>query len=72
MTDAAQFLRGELREGDLALLRGQTYQHLGRICHLLEGSIACKRTHCDRRIVCDNCSELKFRRASAGVVTPAA
>jgi hypothetical protein len=72
MTEAAEFLKGELREGDLALLRGQTYQHLGRICHLLEGSIACERMHCDRRILCDDCSELKFRRASTGAATPVA
>ncbi|MEN6602707.1 MAG: Mur ligase family protein [Bryobacteraceae bacterium] len=72
MRDAAEFLKGELREGDLVLLRGQTYQHLGRICHLLEGSIACERTHCDRTIVCDDCSELKFRRTSANAAPPVA
>jgi UDP-N-acetylmuramoyl-tripeptide--D-alanyl-D-alanine ligase len=61
---AAEFLKSELREGDLALIRGQAFHHLGRICHLLEGAIGCTRAHCDRRILCDICASLKFRRAT--------
>ena len=61
---AAEFLKSELREGDLALIRGQTFHHLGRICYLLEGEISCKRAHCELRILCDDCAQLKFRRAT--------
>ena len=60
---AAEFLKSELRAGDLALLRGQAFHHLGRICYLLDGTIACTRTHCERRILCDDCELLKFRHA---------
>jgi UDP-N-acetylmuramoyl-tripeptide--D-alanyl-D-alanine ligase len=68
---AAGFLKSELREGDLALIRGQAFHHLGRICYLIEGAIGCTRAHCDRRILCDNCASLKFRRAPDEQVTPA-
>jgi UDP-N-acetylmuramoyl-tripeptide--D-alanyl-D-alanine ligase len=68
---AAEFLKSELRAGDLALLRGQTFHHLGRICYLIEGAIACTRTHCERRILCDDCDLLKFRRAPDDRITPA-
>jgi UDP-N-acetylmuramoyl-tripeptide--D-alanyl-D-alanine ligase len=70
-TDAAEFLKGELRAGDLTLVRGQAFHHLGRICHLLEGAIGCTRPHCDRRILCDDCDLLRFRRAPDRQVTPA-
>jgi hypothetical protein len=68
---AAGFLKSELRSGDLALIRGQAFHHLGRICYLLEGAIGCTRTHCDRHILCDNCDLLKFRRTPDKQVTPA-
>jgi UDP-N-acetylmuramoyl-tripeptide--D-alanyl-D-alanine ligase len=68
---AAEFLKSELRAGDLALIRGQAYHHLGRTCYLLEGAISCTRVRCDRRILCDNCSLLEFRRAPVDPITPA-
>jgi UDP-N-acetylmuramoyl-tripeptide--D-alanyl-D-alanine ligase len=61
---AAGFLKNELRSGDLVLIRGQAFHHLGRIGYLLEGEIGCKRAHCELRILCDVCPKLQFRRTT--------
>ncbi len=58
---ASEFLKSELRAGDLALIRGQAFHHLGRICFLLEGAVGCRRPYCRRRILCDDCRLLDFR-----------
>ena len=53
--DAATLLRGELRDGDLMLLKGQWRQHLERI-HLAQiGTAPCRRAECDVLIYCENC-----------------
>jgi UDP-N-acetylmuramoyl-tripeptide--D-alanyl-D-alanine ligase len=64
LADAAEFLKGELRSGDLALIRGQGFQHLARLSFLLEGTIACTRENCDIRNLCDICPKLQFRRTT--------
>lgn len=57
--EAAAYLKSELREGDLVLLRGRTTDHLSRICFAQFGEIGCWKTHCGKTIVCDHCDELR-------------
>jgi UDP-N-acetylmuramoyl-tripeptide--D-alanyl-D-alanine ligase len=67
---AAAFLRGELRAGDLVLLRGRFGDHLSRIAFAQLGTVRCWRINCRKRGICDNCPELGFEpdgRASEGM-----
>ena len=66
---ATGFLRGELRAGDLMLLKGRTTDHSTRIFHALLGPIRCWKPVCPRRILCDSCWELGAAHpAAAGAV----
>ena len=56
--EAREFLAAELRRGDLVLLRGRVVDHLSRLVFALAGPVACRRTDCERRIICDLCPEL--------------
>jgi UDP-N-acetylmuramoyl-tripeptide--D-alanyl-D-alanine ligase len=60
---AALFLRRELRSGDLVLLKGRSCDHLMRVYYHLIGSVACRKTVCDKTIACDLCPELGYRPA---------
>ena len=57
---AAEFLRCELRGGDLVLLRGLVRDHLTRLVFAQLGSVECWKTNCARRGICDTCPELGF------------
>jgi len=59
--EAADFLRGELRSGDLVLLRGSGTRHFERIYFRLIGTIGCAISNCPIIPLCDYCSELQFR-----------
>jgi UDP-N-acetylmuramoyl-tripeptide--D-alanyl-D-alanine ligase len=54
----SQFLRHDLRDGDLVLLRGRATDHLSRIYHAQFGPIECWKQSCTRSYICDTCSEL--------------
>jgi UDP-N-acetylmuramoyl-tripeptide--D-alanyl-D-alanine ligase len=58
LEDAVSWLRHNLRQGDLALLKGRNLDHLSRIYFALFGPVACWTTNCTRRILCDTCPEL--------------
>lgn len=58
---AAEFLRAELRAGDLVLLKGQTKDHMSRIYLAQLGEVDCWRVNCGRRHVCDACPLLGLR-----------
>jgi UDP-N-acetylmuramoyl-tripeptide--D-alanyl-D-alanine ligase len=58
---AALFLRRELMSGDLVLLKGRSCDHMARLYYGLIGSVACRKTACDKTIVCDLCPELGAR-----------
>ena len=60
LQEAAGFLRRELREGDLVLLRGRTEHHLSRLYFEQLGSVQCRKHRCPLRFVCDRCPELGF------------
>lgn len=56
---ASQYLKSELRSGDLVLLKGRTTDHLSRVFFAQLGTIGCWKTKCYKRIVCDLCEELR-------------
>jgi UDP-N-acetylmuramoyl-tripeptide--D-alanyl-D-alanine ligase len=59
LPEAAQFLNSELREGDLALLRGCLKDHVQRLYFAQLGSVACWKQTCARQYLCDLCEDLK-------------
>ncbi|MEX0805593.1 MAG: UDP-N-acetylmuramoyl-tripeptide--D-alanyl-D-alanine ligase [Candidatus Binatia bacterium] len=56
---AAEYLKTELRSGDLVLLRGRATDHLSRIFFAQFGTIGCWKRHCRKTIICDFCPELR-------------
>jgi len=57
---AAEFLRGELRKGDLVLLRGLNCEKLSRLYFSLRGTVECHLERCDLHRPCDTCPKLGF------------
>jgi UDP-N-acetylmuramoyl-tripeptide--D-alanyl-D-alanine ligase len=57
MRDASDFLQGQLRPGDLVLLKGRT---LGRLAFAQFGEIGCWVEGCGKNIECDDCPELRL------------
>jgi len=66
---AADFLRGFLRDGDLALLRGLGVDHMGRLYHAQVGEVRCWVDYCDKMILCEDCPELRLKREPPPLVT---
>ena len=60
LREAAQFLRTELRPGDLVLLKGRATDHATRVFFALLGTVACWRAYCPKTMLCDGCWELGF------------
>jgi UDP-N-acetylmuramoyl-tripeptide--D-alanyl-D-alanine ligase len=58
MHEAAEFLRGCLKTGDLLLLRGRSTDHMARLFHALVGNVQCWRDDCNLTILCDRCPRL--------------
>lgn len=59
---AAEFLRRELRAGDLVLLKGRTTDHAARAFFAQFASVRCWKDHCTKRMLCDTCWELGVSR----------
>jgi UDP-N-acetylmuramoyl-tripeptide--D-alanyl-D-alanine ligase len=66
---AAEYLRTELRQGDLVLLKGRTTDHLSRLFFAQLGEIGCWKTRCQETIVCDVCDELRPAPAQSSAPT---
>jgi len=62
LREAAEFLRNDLREGDLVLLKGRTTDHATRIFFAQLGEISCWLEYCPKRMLCDTCWELGASR----------
>jgi UDP-N-acetylmuramoyl-tripeptide--D-alanyl-D-alanine ligase len=58
LREAAEFVRGLLRPGDLMLLKGRTTDHATRIFFAQLGDVACWKDYCSKRMLCDTCWEL--------------
>ena len=56
--EAASWLKGKLRPGDLVLLKGRPYDHLTRLVFAQVGSVQCWKNTCPKRYLCDICWEL--------------
>ncbi len=56
LREAANYLKSELRRGDLALLKGRVTDHMSRVFFAQFGTIGWK-TQCRKRIICDFCEE---------------
>jgi UDP-N-acetylmuramoyl-tripeptide--D-alanyl-D-alanine ligase len=59
--DATRFLKTELRQGDLVLLKGRSTDHVSRLFFALMGTVQCRQSHCHKTMLCDGCWELGFR-----------
>jgi UDP-N-acetylmuramoyl-tripeptide--D-alanyl-D-alanine ligase len=60
--DAGDFLRRQLRPGDMALLKGR---RLGRLAFYQLGEIGCWVDGCAKNMECDDCPELRFEGRGA-------
>ena len=54
----ARFVREELRDGDLVLIKGRTTDHLSRVVLSQFGELKCWDPACKRRLTCDFCWRL--------------
>jgi UDP-N-acetylmuramyl pentapeptide synthase len=68
---AAEFLRRELRMGDLVLLKGRATDHTGRLFFAQLGDVACWKDYCKKTMLCDTCWELGISRKEAAIAKPA-
>jgi UDP-N-acetylmuramoyl-tripeptide--D-alanyl-D-alanine ligase len=59
LAKVADFLKTELREGDLVFVRGRSTDHLSRVVLAQYGSIGCWTSSCRIRRVCDLCTLLQ-------------
>ena len=59
--EAARFVREELGEGDLVLLKAHRTSKLARVAFLLGGEIDCALLECQMKVRCDSCPDLGFR-----------
>jgi UDP-N-acetylmuramoyl-tripeptide--D-alanyl-D-alanine ligase len=55
--EATDFLSGELRAGDLVLLKGRTTDHAARIYLGQLGPVGCWKPYCAKPMLCDICWE---------------
>jgi hypothetical protein len=62
LPDAANFLKSELRAGDLVLLQGWVERHVERAILAQLGSISCWLERCPKFMQCERCPELKLVR----------
>ena len=58
MQQVIEFLRTELRSGDLVVLKGRFASHVVRILYALVGDVKCWVDQCDKSILCEDCPEL--------------
>lgn len=65
LRDASDFLRRELRAGDLVLLKGRASDHISRLAFAQCGEIECWVEGCNKNIECDDCGELGARPFAA-------
>lgn len=59
LSEAATYLKSELRAGDLVLLKGRTTDHLSRLFFSQFGEIGCRKPKCSKTMLCDFCDELR-------------
>lgn len=55
---AAEFLKTELRPGDLVLLKGRSTDHIARLFYAQCGNVGCWDDYCRKTMLCDMCWKL--------------
>jgi UDP-N-acetylmuramoyl-tripeptide--D-alanyl-D-alanine ligase len=70
MPAAARFLKDELRAGDLMLVKGRTTDHAARLVFAQLGEVACWKSYCVKRTLCENCWELGLPERDLRRATP--
>jgi UDP-N-acetylmuramoyl-tripeptide--D-alanyl-D-alanine ligase len=70
LREAADFLKGELRPGDLLLLKGRHSHHLSRILFAQVADVKCWIPSCHKRTLCEECPELGPSRDSLAQLIP--
>ena len=68
--DASDFLKGELRDGDLVLLKSRANDHLSRLLFAQVGEVLCWRPTCPERLLCDICWRLGCRPSDMAKIEP--
>ena len=58
LRETAEFLRTQMGEGDLVLLKGRTTDHVARIFFAQFGTVSCWKIRCPKTMLCDECWEL--------------
>jgi hypothetical protein len=58
MRETAEFLRTEIRERDLVLLKGRFSSHICRLVIAQVTEFACWVSECEKRFLCDRCTEM--------------
>ena len=58
LLSASDFLKQELRAGDLVLLRGRSSEHVTRIFFAQLAEVKCSKPYCPQMMLCDICPEL--------------
>ncbi len=61
LRQAAEFLKTELRAGDLVLLKGRSTDHATRVLFALCGTVECWDDYCRKTMLCDMCWKLGFK-----------
>jgi hypothetical protein len=70
LQEAAEFLKSNLQEGDLVLLRGYLFDHIQRLYFAQLGTVGCWKRLCRRQFLCDHCPELRPGLENAAAVAP--
>jgi len=65
LVEVADFLKRELRSGDLVLVRGRATDHMARLFFAQIGTLSCWREQCKKTMLCDTCWELGSRPDAA-------
>jgi len=60
LPEGAEFIKAELRAGDLVLVHGWSGRHIERVILAQLGSISCWLEQCNKIMRCEDCSELKL------------
>ena len=68
LPEAAEFLKSNLHDGDLALLRGYLMDHVQRLYFAQLGTVSCWIQSCSKQILCDHCPELRPGLENAAAV----
>lgn len=66
LKQATDFLRAELGDGDLVLLKGRTTDHAARVLLGQLYDVRCWKVYCRKTMLCEHCWELRDRSGETG------